>query len=207
MAEDRMLRAAMRESERVNSWPIPLRFFWTQLWGYCDSYGRGRRDPRLVLAGTFPLDEEVDTKMIDRWMIALEKQEVIAVYEVAGKRYFECVNWDEHQDIRYRKKTDVPDRQGVIPGISKNSKTFQNVSHQVEGEVEGEEEREGESAPSPFCKKHPTGTDKPCAPCGDARRRHTASTPTPKPTVSGIVTAPQCKEHGYPFPCPYGCTK
>ena len=48
MAQDRMLRQSMRTSEKVNAWPIPLRYFWTQLWGYCDDWGRGRRDPRLA---------------------------------------------------------------------------------------------------------------------------------------------------------------
>jgi len=187
-----MIRASMRTSEKVNSWPIPLRYFWTQLWGYCDSYGRGRRDSRLVFAGTFPMDEEVDAKTVERWMHALETAGVIEVYEVAGKQYFECLNWDEHQDIRYRKKTNVPDRFGVIPGSAKSSEKFPKDSHQGEGEVEGEIEGEGESvnAPTPFCKKHPHGTDTPCRACQRARLAYEAGLfeKKHKPTVPGIIT-------------------
>ena len=199
MAEDRMIRASMRSSEEVNGWPIPLRYFWTQLWGYCDSYGRGRRDSRLVLADTFPMDEEVDAKTVERWMRALETAGVIEAYEVVGKRYFECLHWVEHQDIKYRKKTDIPDRFGVIPNSAKSSRKVLKVPDQVEGEgeIEGEIEVEGESAPTPFCKKHPEGTDDPCRGCGNARRTYDAHLlrEKTKPTVSGIVTDPDCQIH------------
>lgn len=199
MAEDRMIRASMRTSEKVNKWPIPLRYFWTQLWGYCDSYGRGRRDARLVYADTFPMDEEVDAKVVERWMHALEVAHVIEVYKVDGKTYFECLNWDEHQEIKYRKKTTIPDRHGVVPGISKSSRKFSNIPHQGEGEVEGEIEIEGESAgaPTPFCVKHPSGTDKPCRACGNARRAYEAATVAEKhkPTIPGIITEPDCPKH------------
>lgn len=186
MAQDRMIRASMRTSEKVNSWPIPLRFFWTQLWGFCDDHGRGRHEPRLIVADAFPMDDEVTTEVVSRWMQALELAGVIRVYEVGGKRYFECVNWDEHQEPPYYKKTDVPDPSGVIPEPSKRSKKVLedsgNVSPNRRG-IEGEVEGEGESAqrppvdnsdPSPFCRKHPQGTTKNCRPCADARRAHQA---------------------------------
>jgi hypothetical protein len=206
MAEDRMIRASMRSSEKVNGWPIPLRFFWSQLWGYCDSHGRGRRDPRLIVADTFPIDEEVSAQNVERWMQALETAGVIEVYDVAGKRYFECVNWDEHQDIKYRKRTDIPDRFGTIPTSAKSSRKVQKVSEQGEGEgeIEGEIEREGESTedgawPPLFCSSHPNGTTGKCGPCGDVRRARAAwekaNTPKPKPTVPGIVTDPDCQKH------------
>lgn len=210
-----MIRASMRSSEKVNSWPIPLRYFWTQLWGYCDTYGRGLRDSRLVVADTFPMDEEVDAQKVERWMLALEAAEVIESYEVNGKRYFECLNWDEHQQIRYKKKTDIPDRFGVIPTISKSSGKVPKVPHQVEveGEVEGEVEREGESAksatPSRTCQSHPSGTTSKCGPCGDARRAYDswekANAPKSKPTVSGVMSAPDCETHAH-YP-KHGCPR
>lgn len=182
MPDDRLLRASIRESEKVNSWPIALRYFWTQLWGYCDSYGRGRRDARLVLAGTFPMDEEVTTENVDRWMQALEMAGVIRSYEIGGKRYFECVNWDEHQPLKYRKRTTIPDRFGVVPTSGKSSETFQKSSHDIEGDIDREIEGGStqtcppvdNSEPSQFCQKHPHGTTKNCRPCADARRANQA---------------------------------
>lgn len=207
-----MIRASMRTSEKVNSWPIPLRYFWTQLWGYCDSYGRGLRDARLVYAGTLPLDEEVNANVVNRWMEALEIAGVIVLYWVDSKQYFECLNWDEHQQIKYRKKTTIPDRLGAIPGSAQSSEKFSNVSHQVEGEgeVEGEVEGEGESAPAPapFCIKHPKGTDTPCRACGNARKMFEAaalekkSRPTSRPPTAAEIAATMCSEHPhYPLPC------
>jgi hypothetical protein len=174
MAQDRMLRASMRWSEKVNEWPIELRYFWTQLWGYCDDYGRGRWDNRLIKADAFPLDDDVNAARVGRWMQGLEQAGVIVGYDVAGRRYFECVNWDEHQEPPYKKRTDVPDRDGHLPNPPKRSRKPQNVpepSAPKEGEGEREIEREGESAsaPTPFCPRHPHGTDRACMPCKRAR--------------------------------------
>jgi len=201
-----MLRASMRTSEKVNGWPIPLRYFWSQLWGYCDDHGRGRYDPRLIVADTFPIDDDVTAQTVGRWMQALEIAGVIELYEVAGKRYFECVNWPEHQEISYMKKTDVPDRSGAIPNPGKVSGKVHKVSEHsgpIEGEVKGNR-REGKAlngAPTPFCPKHPNGTDAPCRACGNARREHDAAIASAKnkPTVPGIITDPDCDVHlGYP---------
>lgn len=203
MAEDRMLRASMRTSEKVNSWPIPVRYFWTQLWGYCDSYGRGRRDARLVCAGTFPLDEEVTAQTVERWMVALETAGVIRSYEVDGKTYFECIGWDEHQDIRYRKRTTIPDSVGDIPGLTKSSEKFRKSAHQIEGEGEVEGEIEG-GKPSPFCTKHPKGTNQDCRACGNARLAYQAAllAVKNKPTPVPPRTLEDCTDHpGYPLPC------
>ncbi|MET4780830.1 hypothetical protein ABIB56_000812 [Glaciihabitans sp. UYNi722] len=201
MAQDRMLRASMRSSEKVNSWPIPLRYFWTQLWGYCDDHGRGRYDPRLIVADTFPMDDEVDTNTVSRWMQALTMAGVIASYEVDGKKYFECVNWSEHQEPPYLKRTEIPDRSGVVPIPGKRSGKVQKDSEKsrpIEGEVEVEEKGKGKAPnPSPFCEKHPQGTDAPCRRCGDARKQFEANATAAKnrPTVPGIVTAADCDRH------------
>lgn len=203
MAQDRMLRASMRSSEKVNSWPIPVRYFWTQLWGYCDDHGRGRYDPRLIVADTFPIDDEVTAAVVSRWMQALELAGVISVYEVAGKAYFECVNWDEHQDPPYFKKTDVPDSFGVIPEPSKRSKKIPESSGKFlpnRRGIEGEIEREGESVEPPlFCHSHPNGSTQKCGHCADARRLHDRWTrehaPKARPTIVGIVTDPDCDIH------------
>lgn len=205
MATDRMLRSSTRTSEKVNSWPIPLRYFWTQLWGYCDDHGRGRYDARLIVADTFPMDDEVTAAVVSRWMQALEMSGVISVYEVAGRRYFECVNWDEHQDPPYFKKTDVPDRFGVVPEPSKRSQKILENSRKVlpnrrgiEGEVEGGG-KAADAEPPLFCPTHPNGSTAKCGPCADARRLHEqwarTSKPAAQPTLVGIVTEADCDVH------------
>jgi hypothetical protein len=180
-----MLRAKMRESEVVNSWPVPLRYFWTQLWGYCDDWGRGKYDPRLIKADAFPLDDEITAAQVGRWMRALEVSGVIVRYEVGGRPFFYCPGWDDSQSLRYRKKSDIPEPPRAS---AQNSATLRKTAHQGEGEVEEEEEGGRASAnaePTPFCKKHPKGTDAPCRACGDARRRWQAARDLPE-----VITLP-----------------
>jgi len=173
MAEDRLLRGQMRNSETVNSWPIPVRYFWTQLWGYCDDWGRGYYDARLIVAGCFPLDARVTAKKVSEWMSVLEADDVLRRYEVEGRLYFECVNWDEHQDRKYKKKS-------VIPEPSKSFETLPKVSLGI-GVGKGKEIGVGSATPAaPFCSNHPGGTDKPCGPCRTARLAFEASLKEPK---------------------------
>lgn len=160
-----MIRAEMRISKTVNGWPIPVRYFWTQLWGYCDDHGRGHYDAQVIVADTFPIDSRVTARRIEEWMAVIERDGVIRRYEVGGKLYFECVNWEEHQPLRYRRKSKIPAPDGTFP---KSSGRFGNFSHEGEGEVE--EKKKGEGIPTPHCAKHPHGTDHPCRACGDARR-------------------------------------
>lgn len=201
-----MLRASMRTSEKVNSWPYDIRYFWTQLWGYCDSFGRGRYDNRLVKAGTLPLDDEATIDRVGRWMQALELAGVIRGYEVGGKRYFECVNWNEHQESPYFKKTDIPDESGFVPPPGKRSEVLQIIlehSRLIEGEVEREVEGKARAL-TPFCIKHPDGTDSPCRACGNARRSYDAALLAlkNKPTPVPPRTLDECPDHrGYPLPC------
>ena len=198
-----MIRASMRSSEKVSGWPFELRYFWTQLWGYCDDFGRGRNDNRLLKAGVLPLDDDVTAERVGGWMQALEMAGVIQAYEVSGKRYFECVNWHEHQELPYFRKTDIPDSSGNIPSSGKRSEVLQKIQEDFsrrEGKgIEGNR-REGkatETAAAPFCVKHPNGTDKPCRACGNARRAFDADVIVKKnkPTVPGIITPPDCPKH------------
>lgn len=196
MAEDRMIRSEMRISRTVNRWPIEVRYFWTQLWGYCDDYGRGRYDAKVILADTFPIDDAVTTSDITKWMRTLERSGVIHRYEVDGRLYFECVSWEEHQPMRYQRKTRIPDPFQKIP---QSSAKFRKVSH--EEEVDREEEVEGgrgATAPAPFCGKHPNGTDRPCRPCGDARKALAAWTAEQKNKPTPKTTMPRPSECSHP---------
>lgn len=207
MAHDRMMRAEMRYSEKVNSWPIPVRFFFSQLWGACDDYGRGRYDARVVKADTFPIDDEVTVAMVGRWLKALEVAGVLVPYESGGKQYFYLPGWDdplEGQTLRYKKKSNIPEPPGALRNSPKSFANLPNSAHEGEGEREGERDTEGEKestargAPPPLgCPKHPQGTDKPCRPCGDARRSYEAweRAQKNKPTTSGIITEPDCPKH------------
>lgn len=56
---------------------------------------------------------------------------------------------------------------------------------------------------SPFCSKHPTGTDEKCRPCGTARMSFEATRAAEKNRPTPIPSRdPECAVHpGYPLPC------
>lgn len=108
MARIRSIKPEIRISEKVNSWPVELRYFWIMLWGYVDDYGRGRDNPKLIVADTYPLDDSVSDKDVERWLKILDRDEVIRRYVVDGKRFLLVLNWNEHQRPSHPARSVIP---------------------------------------------------------------------------------------------------
>lgn len=161
---------------------LGLRFFANEL-------GRQTANPILLKGSLYPLTDEVTTEVIDEHLVALEDVGYIRLYAVAGRTYFQLVDWPS-VDKRGIDMSRVP---SPPPDPSSTPDTSIQTLAVVEGEKREESEggREGETRggvgeapqgarsrllgtpkPSPFCKKHPDGTDHPCAPCGRARLAH-----------------------------------
>lgn len=200
MARIRSVKPDLRTSEKVNSWPIELRFFWVLLWGYCDDYGRGKLNPRLIVADAFPLDDTVKPDTVSSWMDVLAKSGVITPYEVDDVHYFYVTNWSEHQKVQHPSKSATPCPHGLRSGScnSHESSVSGSGESHPRGEGEKEEEKEGEIIPPPRrCKKHEHVADPPnCVACRDARltredwdaRLKDKPTPTP-PRVDQLFCA------------------
>lgn len=109
MARIRSIKPEIRTSEKVNSWPIEVRYFWIMLWGYVDDHGKGRDNPKLIVADTYPLDDDVTAQDVDSWLGVLEQAGVLRRYEVNGKRYLSIINWLEHQRPSHPAKSVIPD--------------------------------------------------------------------------------------------------
>lgn len=109
MAKTRMLKHDLRTSEKVASWPIDLRYFWVLLWGYVDDHGKGKDNPLLVKADTFPLDPDITADVVDAWLWDLAEAGVVARYTVAGVDFLAVVNWSEHQKPPHPTKDVLPD--------------------------------------------------------------------------------------------------
>lgn len=108
MARIRSIKPEIRTSEKVTSWPIEVRYFWIMLWGYVDDYGKGRDNPRLIKADSYPLDDDITAKDVERWLKILEKDKVIQRYTVGDKQYLLILNWSEHQKPSHPAKSVVP---------------------------------------------------------------------------------------------------
>lgn len=114
MARIRSVKPALRTSLTVAEWPREVRYFFVLLWGYCDDFGRGVDDARLIKSDCFPLDDDINKDVIDDWleMIARsghdESPRPLCRYEVAGRKYLHCPNWNEHQRPSHPTPTNTP---------------------------------------------------------------------------------------------------
>lgn len=132
MARIRSIKPEVRISEKVNSWPIPVRYFWVLLWGYCDDYGYGRDNPRLIVADSFPLDDSVTADMVSGWMDRIWADGVIERFAVDDARYFRVVNWDEHQKISHPAKKVLPDIADATEVFQRSSESLRSVTEAFE---------------------------------------------------------------------------
>jgi hypothetical protein len=108
MARIRSIKPEIRISEKVNSWPVEVRYFWIMLWGYVDDHGRGRDNAKLIVADTYPLDDAITHEDVENWLSTLEGSGVILRYEVDGSRYLLITNWLEHQRPAHPAKSVIP---------------------------------------------------------------------------------------------------
>lgn len=127
MARIRSIKPEVRISEKVNSWPIECRYFWVLLWGYCDDYGIGRDNPRLIVADSFPLDDTITAKKVSGWMDTIWNSGVIERYTVDGNSYFQVTSWDEHQKISHPAKQFLPDisqASAILRRVTESDQSF-----------------------------------------------------------------------------------
>lgn len=108
MAKTRMLKHELRTSEKVASWPIEIRYFWTLLWGYVDDHGKGKDSPLLVKADCFPLDPGITADVVDGWLWHLVDAGVVLRYTVDDNNYLAVINWAEHQRPPHPTKDILP---------------------------------------------------------------------------------------------------
>jgi hypothetical protein len=109
MARIRSIKPEIRHSEKVNSWPVEIRYFWIMLWGYCDDYGKGKDNAKLIKADSYPLDDEVTPDQIEEWLKVLESDKVIFRYRVREQNYLVVRNWHEHQKPSHPRTSVIPD--------------------------------------------------------------------------------------------------
>ncbi len=181
-------------SEELLSLPAPVRLTAAGLRLYADAAGRERVNARLIHAQLYPLDDAISPADIEDHLLLLADAGFLVLYRSPeGRELFQIVRWPStsHEP---RSTFPEPDPTAFEKAVGHPPEDFTAVER--EGESEGEErggarrvrgrargasgERETASndlpetddlPPSPFCSKHPNGTDKPCRACGTARLR------------------------------------
>ena len=98
MARIRSIKPELRTSLTAAQWPREVRYFWVLLWGYLDDHGYGVDEPRLIKPDCFPLDDDLTTSDIDKWLDIFVHSGSLCRFTAAdGRRYLHAVNWAEHQ--------------------------------------------------------------------------------------------------------------
>ena len=98
MARIRSVKPELRTSLTVAQWPREVRYFWVLLWGYLDDHGYGVDEPRLIKPDCFPLDDDLTTDDIDKWLDIFVQSGSLCRFTVPdGRRFLHAVNWADHQ--------------------------------------------------------------------------------------------------------------
>lgn len=155
-----------------------VRILWIGLWPLSDDEGRMLDEPEQLVGDLWAL--ELSAAQIETALTELHEHGRIVRYEVGGERFMQVTNWLDHQRIQ------KPNVSEIAPPPVPTDSGIATVPITVGREGKGKE-REGSATATPFCIRHPEGTDTACRACGDARRQfdalaETARTkPTPTP--------------------------
>lgn len=95
-------------SEDVLALPRDARLTFIGLWLYADDFGRERTNAALIKADVYPLDEDITPRTIDEHMLLFEGRDMIRLYEVAGREYFELTGWNRWQPVQNPSRSNIP---------------------------------------------------------------------------------------------------
>jgi hypothetical protein len=157
---------------------------------YVDDHGRGSARLILIKSNLWPLHPQITEDVLLEHLVILEDVGYIQLYDGQdGRSYLRIVEWP---------KVDRPDDSYLPapPPLATRSRAARESLAVVGGEESGgggavgrghEEEAAAapggggpaaltllrdEIEPSPFCSRHPTGTEVKCGGCATARKRH-----------------------------------
>ena len=82
------------------------------LWNFTDDEGRGAYDPTAIAADVFlrkyALDPRGVTEDIETAFQAYAERDMVTVYRVNGRDYYQINNWHDHQKINRPQKSKIP---------------------------------------------------------------------------------------------------
>ncbi|GAB3166679.1 hypothetical protein GCM10027059_26010 [Myceligenerans halotolerans] len=192
----------MFSDEELLELPPEVRLTGLGLRFYADDHGRGSANPTLIKAQLWPLTPAVDNDAIDFHLVALEDAGYLQLYDVDGRTYFVLAEWPKTDRAQPSRIPPPPSGDATPDTVDSSTQTLATSSRAAREtpavvggrKEEGEEGRgggdggrgaaggagrtladlAGTAEPSPFCSRHPIGTEDKCGPCGGARKRHEA---------------------------------
>lgn len=202
MMRIRSIKPEFWRSDDIAALPITARLLFIGLWSYVDDNGVGSDKVSSIAADLFAADLEGDpTETFRRVSVdatCLESRGLIVRYRSAGKPLLYVTNWERHQVVKNPSKghlyplppAELLDPFALLPSVYVDPTEGLGTGAGEQGNRGTEELGSGGSAVaplSPFCSKHPNGTEAPCRPCGTARtafekaQASEKSKPSPQP--------------------------
>lgn len=191
--------------------PFETRLFYIGSWNFACDRGHLPDDPFGLKLKVLPADS-VDGAVLVQQLV--DAGRMIRTVLPDGRRFLSIPRFTDHQRIDTRWNSRCPvcaheDSPEHTQTHASYGETHAN-SHELipGGEGRGREGKgiggeDADASLSPFCPKHPNGTDTPCRACGTARlaaeaaRAAAKARPTPIPR-----RAAECPEHpNWPLPC------
>jgi hypothetical protein len=107
MTKRRMIHDCLWESEAFASLDYRARLLWIGLVTTADDQGRGRAHPGLLRAAVFPFDI-ITQDEIAADLKAIADRDMVLVYQVDDKAFYQVVNWWEYQTPQWVGPSDYP---------------------------------------------------------------------------------------------------
>ena len=127
MTKRRMVHDCLWQSEAVASLDYRQRLLWIGLITTADDQGRGRAHPGLIRAAVFPFDV-IAQEDITADLQAIAARDMVLVYEVEGKLYYQVVHWWDYQSPQWVGPSDFPAPDGWEDRLRYHGKGHQVVT-------------------------------------------------------------------------------
>lgn len=135
MARNRMIKPEFWGHKLLSSVSRDSRLLYIGMWSFSDDYGVIKAKPSWIQENVFEEDDDVDLKMMKKWLAELEKIKRIIRFTVDGKDYYFMPKFLEHQRIDKPSKTRNPEpTHEVLARHSGGSRD--EVEVEVEKEIE-----------------------------------------------------------------------
>lgn len=109
MARIRSIKPAFFRSTSVADLPSDgCRLTLVGLFTYCDDYGRGVDDARLVKADIWPLHEGYTTKCVEADLASIAAEGTLCRYVAESRNVFHFPRWKAHQKVSHPTDSELP---------------------------------------------------------------------------------------------------
>ena len=105
---NRIIKESICYSEDIRKLEPMEEIFFYRLIVNCDDYGRCDARPQMLKAKLFPLDENVKSDDIIRYLMKSVDVGLVALYQNDGMNYLFLPKWEKHQQVR-AKRSKYPD--------------------------------------------------------------------------------------------------